>query len=186
MQLSEKILALRKSRGMSQEDLAAALGVTRQTVSRWEVGSALPDAENLLQLSLLFRVSADYLLGDDNPTHGQMEPSSDVEPAGREVSDAEDAEEDAGTHWVRISEFRKPGFALRLCCLPLLLGAIVLLVLGLTNREIGNVLAALGLAAISVALLVFAEKRDYAAGITAHWMFSEQLVDKDGQPVRRK
>ena len=63
MQLSEKILALRKSRGMSQEDLAAALGVSRQTVSRWEVGSALPDAENLLQLSLLFKVSADYLLG---------------------------------------------------------------------------------------------------------------------------
>ena len=45
MQLPEKILALRKARNMSQEDLATALGVTRQTVSRWEVGSALPDAE---------------------------------------------------------------------------------------------------------------------------------------------
>ena len=73
MHLAEKILALRKDRGMSQEDLAASLGVTRQTVSRWEVGSAQPDAENLLQLSLLFDVSADYLLRDSEAPESGME-----------------------------------------------------------------------------------------------------------------
>ena len=49
--LPEKILALRKARGMSQADLAEKLYVTRQTVSRWERGSAAPDAENLLRLA---------------------------------------------------------------------------------------------------------------------------------------
>ena len=64
MRLSEKIVRLRKARGMSQEALAEQLGVSRQAVSRWELGSALPDASNLLQLSRLFGVSADYLLND--------------------------------------------------------------------------------------------------------------------------
>lgn len=65
MKLSEKIINLRKARNMSQEELAEQLGVSRQAVSRWEVGSALPDASNILQLSKLFGVSADYLLNDD-------------------------------------------------------------------------------------------------------------------------
>ena len=65
MKLSEKIVNLRKARNMSQEELAEHLGVSRQAVSRWEVGSALPDASNILQLSKLFGVSADYLLNDD-------------------------------------------------------------------------------------------------------------------------
>lgn len=65
MKLSEKILMLRKQVGLSQEELAEKLSVSRQAVSRWEVGSALPDAGNLLQLSKLFGVTADYLLNDD-------------------------------------------------------------------------------------------------------------------------
>ena len=65
MKLCEKIVMLRKAGGMSQEDLAEKLGVSRQAVSRWEVGSAMPDAANLLQLSKLFHVTADYLLDDD-------------------------------------------------------------------------------------------------------------------------
>lgn len=65
MKLSEKIVTLRKQRGLSQEELAGKLNVSRQAVSRWEVGSALPDASNVLQLSKLFEVTADYLLNDD-------------------------------------------------------------------------------------------------------------------------
>lgn len=65
MKLSEKIVNLRKARNMSQEELAEQLDVSRQAVSRWEVGSALPDASNILQLSKLFGVSADYLLNND-------------------------------------------------------------------------------------------------------------------------
>ena len=51
---------------MSQEELAAKLNVSRQTVSRWELGSAQPDANNILQISKLFGVTADYLLNDDS------------------------------------------------------------------------------------------------------------------------
>lgn len=65
MKLSDKILSLRKRAGLSQEELAEQLNVSRQAVSRWEVGSAQPDASNVLQLSLLFHVTADYLLNDN-------------------------------------------------------------------------------------------------------------------------
>lgn len=65
MKLADKILDLRKKHGMSQEELAEKLNVSRQAVSRWEGGSAQPDASNVLQLSLLFGVSADYILNDD-------------------------------------------------------------------------------------------------------------------------
>ena len=65
MKLSEKIVQLRKSKGLSQEELAERLGLSRQAVSRWESGTALPDAGNLLQLSRLFGVTADYLLDEE-------------------------------------------------------------------------------------------------------------------------
>ncbi len=65
MNLSEKIVGLRKSAGMSQEELAEKLNVSRQAVSRWEMGTAMPDAANILQLSKLFHVTADYLLNDE-------------------------------------------------------------------------------------------------------------------------
>ena len=61
MKLSEKILDLRKQRGMSQEDLAERLGISRQAISRWESGTVLPDSANVLQLSKLFGVTTDYL-----------------------------------------------------------------------------------------------------------------------------
>lgn len=53
MKLADKILNLRKTNGMSQEDLADKLKVTRQAVSRWEMGTAQPDTPNVLQLSKL-------------------------------------------------------------------------------------------------------------------------------------
>ncbi len=77
MKLSDKILALRKKEGMSQEDLAERLHVSRQAVSRWEMGSAQPEASNILQLSRLFGVTADYLLDD-----GQEVPATAIAPEG--------------------------------------------------------------------------------------------------------
>ena len=65
MTIYDKLVQLRKSKGWSQEDLAEKLNVSRQAISRWENGTALPDAENLRQLSHLFDVSSDYLLNDD-------------------------------------------------------------------------------------------------------------------------
>ena len=65
MDIAEKIIKLRKTNGWSQEDLAEKLYVSRQAISRWENGTALPDAENVLQISKLFNVTTDYLLNDD-------------------------------------------------------------------------------------------------------------------------
>ena len=63
MTLGERIQALRRDRGMSQEDLAEALGVSRQAVSKWEKSLSYPDTGNLLSLAELFGVSADELAG---------------------------------------------------------------------------------------------------------------------------
>lgn len=71
MHFGEKLLALRRQKGMSQEALAAELGVSRQAVSKWELGDAMPDVENILKLSILFDVSTDYLLRDDIPSQSR-------------------------------------------------------------------------------------------------------------------
>ena len=60
--MGEKLLKLRKARQWSQEELAERIGVTRQAVSRWESGSAKPDADKIVAICDLFGVSADYLL----------------------------------------------------------------------------------------------------------------------------
>jgi len=65
MKLPDKIIFYRKKNGWSQEDLAEKLYVSRQAISRWENGTALPDAQNILQISKLFNVTTDYLLNDD-------------------------------------------------------------------------------------------------------------------------
>ena len=65
MNISDKILKLRKEKGMSQEALAEALGVSRQSVSKWESGAALPDTDKIIAMSELFGVSTDYILKND-------------------------------------------------------------------------------------------------------------------------
>lgn len=61
---SEKLITLRRQAGCSQEQLADRLGVTRQSVSKWEGGSAMPELPKLIALSELFSVSIDYLVKD--------------------------------------------------------------------------------------------------------------------------
>ena len=58
-------MQLRKKASWSQEELAEQLGVTRQSVSKWEGAQSLPDLEKILQMSRLFGVSTDFLLKDD-------------------------------------------------------------------------------------------------------------------------
>ena len=65
MTLGVKIQFLRKQNGMSQEQLASQLTVSRQAISKWELDSCVPDTDNIVQLSKLFKVSTDYLLNDD-------------------------------------------------------------------------------------------------------------------------
>ncbi len=64
MTISEKIIKMRKEQGLSQEAFAEKLGVSRQSVSKWESGASIPDTEKILSMSELFGVSTDYLLKD--------------------------------------------------------------------------------------------------------------------------
>ena len=64
MILADKLIELRKKNGWSQEDLAERLGVSRQSVSKWESGASIPDLDKILKMSSLFGVSTDFLLKD--------------------------------------------------------------------------------------------------------------------------
>ncbi len=65
MKFGEKLQSLRKKQGWTQEELAAKITVSRQALSKWELGTAMPDTENVLQISKVFGVSTDYLLNDE-------------------------------------------------------------------------------------------------------------------------
>lgn len=64
MKYNEKIVALRKANGFTQEGFAKAVGVTRQAVYKWEVGDSYPEAEKLIAIKALFGISIDDLLDD--------------------------------------------------------------------------------------------------------------------------
>ena len=65
MILADKIIALRKKAGWSQEELAAQLNVSRQSVSKWEGAQSIPDMDKVVQMSRLFGVTTDFLLKDE-------------------------------------------------------------------------------------------------------------------------
>lgn len=65
MSLAKKMIELRKQNGLSQQDLADRLGVSRQAISRWETGAVQPLADSVKSLAQVFQVSTDYLLNDD-------------------------------------------------------------------------------------------------------------------------
>lgn len=69
MKTSEKIVKARTAQNITQDQLAESLGVSRQTVSKWELDVSLPETSRLLKLAKLLSVSVDYLLDDemDNP-----------------------------------------------------------------------------------------------------------------------
>jgi len=71
MRLGDKIIALRKARGMSQEQLAQCLDVSRQSVSKWELNEATPDLNRVVAMSELFGVTTDYLLKEEGREYGE-------------------------------------------------------------------------------------------------------------------
>ena len=73
MKLEEKLISLRKEKGLSQMKLAEMMNVSRQAISRWEVGAAVPSTDNLKYLGNLYGVSLEYLLHNDAPKPNQNE-----------------------------------------------------------------------------------------------------------------
>ena len=82
MILADKIIDERKKNGWSQEELADKLGVSRQSVSKWESAQSVPDLQRILEMSKLFNVSTDYLLKDEV----ESRPSEQsAEESGKEI-----------------------------------------------------------------------------------------------------
>lgn len=86
MIFADKLIELRKKSGMTQEELAEHLNVSRQSVSKWEGAQSVPDLDKVLKLSKLFGVTTDYLLKDEleapEPAEGRDEPL----PGARQVT----------------------------------------------------------------------------------------------------
>ena len=80
MKLNEKIAYYRRTKKLSQEELATHVGVSRQAVSKWELGEASPDIGKLLALSKAFGVTTDHLLNEDE------EPERDAPPEPESAS----------------------------------------------------------------------------------------------------
>lgn len=91
MILADKIIDLRKKAGWSQEELADKLGVSRQSVSKWEGAQSIPDMNKILQLSELFGVSTDYLLKDSLEAPEPLTAPEDADTEGATFVSMEEA-----------------------------------------------------------------------------------------------
>ncbi len=81
MTLGEKLQKLRKARGWTQEELAEKVGVSRQSLSKWESDGALPDTANVIGLADLFGVTTDYLLREPAPADASAPVDAPAAPA---------------------------------------------------------------------------------------------------------
>ena len=82
MRFQEKIVRIRKEKGLSQEELAEKLGVSRQAVAKWEAGLSYPDVDNLITLSNMFQVSIDSMLRpeEDSCSYNQSREKEPLTP----------------------------------------------------------------------------------------------------------
>ena len=85
MILADKIIELRKKAGLSQEELAEQLGVSRQSVSKWEGAQSTPDLARIIRLSQIFGVSTDYLLKEEMESSPEAEQAAAADLPAEEV-----------------------------------------------------------------------------------------------------
>ena len=81
MEFKDQIKEIRKKEGLTQEELALKLSVTRQAVSNWETGKNLPDIEILINISSVFNISLDQLIKGDNMEKKLIKDGSDTRRA---------------------------------------------------------------------------------------------------------
>lgn len=87
--LSERLRQLRKNAGLSQEQLAEKLDISRQAVSKWEAGSSSPDIHNIVQLGKLYNISTDSILLEESPATedtGRPSEAANATPQNEEPS----------------------------------------------------------------------------------------------------
>ena len=145
MKLNEKIAFYRRKLGYSQQTLADAMSVSRQSVSKWETGESLPEVTKLPQLAALFGVTTDFLLSEDAPAEDSAPPKPEKSAEVEDFSPENHAESGSSTaDFVRAVPDAVEGIIDRL---PHFLGKLV--------RLYGWV-AGLRIAVLGVMLMVFA------------------------------
>lgn len=87
--IEDKIYKLRKRRGLSQEELAEAVGVSRQTISKWEMGRAVPDTTNIIELSRFFEVELGYFILNEDECIAEACGGCDMEVANLEAAECD-------------------------------------------------------------------------------------------------
>ena len=80
MNIADRIQSLRKQKGMSQIELADAIGVSRQAVSKWESEQAIPDLDKIIAMSEIFGTTTDYLLKGIEPVEGDPDAAGAPKP----------------------------------------------------------------------------------------------------------
>lgn len=150
MILADKIIDLGKKNGWSQEELASQLGVSRQSVSKWESSQSIPDLDRILKMSDIFGVSTDYLLKDDvepADTPPQMDVPQPEEEGARMIGMEE------AYHYLSMVQMAAPRIArgVTLC----ILSSIVLFLLGgLSDEEGGFLLPEWSVPAVGLPVLL--------------------------------
>ena len=152
MLFSEKLVYLRKKSGLTQEALAEALGVSRQSVSKWEAAGAMPEMAKIIEISKYFHVSTDFLLLDS------MDPSEDGADQPAEEALSSVALEDADAYMNYLAD-RAPKVALAVSLF--ILSAIPPILAGIADTDAAytlGIIATLAVVAVGVFLLVFGPK----------------------------
>ena len=97
MTFKEKIVRLRKNRGLTQDEFAARVGVSRQAVYKWESGQSYPEVAKLLEIKALFEISIDNLLDDSYEVEAPVKKKKKAEAAKKVEAPVEAAEPAAVT-----------------------------------------------------------------------------------------
>lgn len=156
MILADKIINLRKKNGWSQEELAEKLGVTRQSVSKYEGAQSIPDLDKILKLSEIFGVTTDYLIKDELEEE-EYAPSQMQENESESDRSVHKVTMEMANEYLQIIDWSagKTAFATMLC----ILSPIVLLMLGamseMPNYHISeNAAAGIGICVLIVLIAI--------------------------------
>lgn len=184
MILADKIISLRKKEGMTQEDLASQVGVSRQSVSKWESTMAMPDLDKIMKLSKIFEVSTDFLLNDDLGME-QIIVDQRVEEVGKTI-DLDFLNE-------YLSAYEKIAKIITLATVLLVTGPVVFSLIAKFNQNLA-IVALLGIVAIAVGIFIntgfiaskyeFIEKEPYNFSYGVEGVIKKTLDDY--QPILKR
>lgn len=175
MILADKIILLRKQQGWSQEQLAEHLGVSRQSVSKWEQGLSIPDLDKIVKMSGIFGVPTDYLLKDEME---DMPKGNAAQPAQDTADDTVYVSVDDANRFLALSEKLSGFFAIAVAIL--ILSPTPLILLGGFSEINGalteNVAGGIGFAILMFMVIIGVAILIVCGMQTSRWEYLEKQV----------